>query len=220
MGARVKQLLRLGAAHLKEALGAEQKYCIRGAYQHRSAYTYNDDTGLTDEWQREVYQRASKIAFDEGLTTIGDVGCGSGFKLIRYLGQFATTGFDVPETVEFLKKKYPDRTWTTQELSDTSDQQFDLVISADVIEHVLDPDRLLRFIVAKAKSWIVLSTPDRDLIWSRLSPHRLGPPYNPCHVREWSFQEFGRFVAQYLDIVEHSISNSNQGTQMVVGRVH
>src|SRR4051812_28986266 len=89
-----KDIALHGIANAKELMGANSKFGIRGAYKHRSEYCYFDDTGLADEYQKEVYLRAAELAADEGAKTIYDVGCGSGFKLVNYLGQYDTTGFD------------------------------------------------------------------------------------------------------------------------------
>ena len=42
------------------------------------------------------------------FSTVYDIGCGSGFKLIKYLGHYETVGFDVEPTVSFLAgAEYP-----------------------------------------------------------------------------------------------------------------
>jgi SAM-dependent methyltransferase len=203
-------------ARVKEVCGAEGRYCIRGSYRHRQSYSYDDDTALKDEWQREVYLRAAELMKTQQLATVYDVGCGSGYKLINYLGQWDTFGFEVPETLRFLRRTYPNRKWRSAAFSNHSHPPADLVICADVIEHVTDPIQLMNFILSVSRKWIVLSTPDRNLVYSRFSPHRLGPPANRTHIREWSFEEFGLFVRQHVDVLEHVISNRKQGTQMVV----
>ena len=94
-----------------------------------------------------------------------------------------------------------------------------IVICADVIEHVLDPVELMNYIVALSLRWIVLSTPDRNLMYERFSPDLLGPPRNPHHIREWSFEEFNEFVGRFMKIESHVISNRDQATQMIVATV-
>jgi hypothetical protein len=86
-----------------------------------------------------VYLRAADLARNENFTTIYDVGCGSGYKLINYLGEYDTAGFEVPQTLEFLRRTYPDRKWTFAQFSDCSHPAADLVICSDVIEHVDQP---------------------------------------------------------------------------------
>jgi hypothetical protein len=41
---------RHGIACAKELIGANSKFCIRGAYQHRAEVSYFDDTNLADEY--------------------------------------------------------------------------------------------------------------------------------------------------------------------------
>jgi hypothetical protein len=207
-----------GIAHIKELMGAESKFCIRGAYNHRTEAIHFDDTGFTDEYQKEVYLYVADLARNENITTIYDVGCGSGYKLINYLGKYDTTGFEVPQTLEFLRRTYPDRKWTSAQFSDRSYPPADLVICSDVIEHVVNPDELMGFLVSLTRKWLVISTPDRDLTSSRLSPFQLGPPATWFHIREWTFGEFRRYVHQFVDIQEHLRPNLVQATQMIVAR--
>jgi hypothetical protein len=208
-------IIRHGMAYATELMGAKSKFCIRGAYEHRTEAIHFDDTWFTDEYQKEVYLRAADLARTENVTTIYDVGCGSGYKLINYLGEYDTMGFEVPQTLEFLRRTYPDRKWTFAQFSDRSHPAADLVICSDVIEHVINPDELMGFLVSLTHKWFVISTPDRGRLYSGLSRYQLGPPMNRHHIREWTFGEFRRYVRQFVDIHEHI---QGQGTQMVVAK--
>ena len=80
--------------------------------------------------------------------------------------------------------------------------RYDCVVCADVVEHLLEPGALiasLRECVA-ASGRLYISTPERDALRGAgctSSPHEE-------HVREWSKDEFGRFLARSgLEIVEH-----------------
>ncbi len=215
----IKDLALHGIAHAMELLGAESKYCIRGAYQHRSAYCYFDDTQFSDEYQKEVYLRAAAIVQNDGCRSVYDVGCGSGYKLVNYLGAYETLGFDVPETVAFLRRKYPDRRWTSVSFSDRRYLPADVVICSDVIEHVLDPDELMQFLLSVSRKWLVLSTPDRLREYPTFSRFQLGPPHTEHHIREWAFGEFSQYVRQFVDIHEHFHPNPAHATQMIVATV-
>jgi SAM-dependent methyltransferase len=193
-------------------------YGIAQGYRHRKRKRYFDDTAETDEWQREVYSAAADLMQSEGLSTVYDVGCGSGYKLVHYLGKYDTTGFDIEPTLTFLKKTYPDRKWRFAAFDDRSFPPADLVVCADVIEHVDDPDALLSVLRDLTGQYLVLSTPERDLVYKERDRRRHGPPWNITHVREWSFAEFGSYVGSKFDIVEHRVTNREQGTQMVVCR--
>lgn len=192
-------------------------YGIRSDYKARDKYSYFDDTVFQDEWQKEVYTSAKELMLQEGHQTVCDFGCGSAYKLLKYLGDFITTGIDVPETVSFLRERYPSHRWLNS-TTDLKEEKFDLVICSDVVEHVLNPDELMRAVTSLARKRIILSTPDRALCYPKGSPHLLGPPKNPTHVREWTFQEFAEYASRFVDIEEHFISNRTQATQMIVGR--
>ena len=214
--------LRLAGAglrfHVAPLLGAKRRFEIDPGYRHRSSINYFDDTANADEWQREVYESARAIMLDKGLRTVTDVGCGSGYKLVHLLGEFETTGVDLPETIERTRQEYPDRKWLAGSFAEVSPTKADLVICSDVIEHVADPDELMRFVVGLSDGWVVLSTPARELVYGERSRSRFGPPGNPSHVREWTMGEFHSYASHFLEIERHEITNCEQATQMVVGR--
>src|SRR5690242_8171342 len=143
----------------------DSQYGIMPGYRHRRRTHYFDDTPRMDEWQREVYVAAAELMKKERLRTVYDVGCGSGYKLMRYLGDYDTTGFDIEPTLSFLRKTYTDRKWRSVTFEDRDVASADLVVCADVIEHVDDPDALLAFLSRVAGRYLVLSTPDRDLVY-------------------------------------------------------
>jgi SAM-dependent methyltransferase len=204
--------------HLAPLFGRKGFYDIASGYRHRPETHYFDDTENADEWQREVYVTARQIMLQRDLKTACDVGCGGGYKLVHILGEFETTGIDLPETIARVRERYPSRLWLAASFETLEAPRADLVICADVIEHVSDPDLLMRFIVATGAQWIVISTPDRDRLYGGKGLCRFGPPGNPAHVREWTMREFGSYMGRFLHIVRHEISNEEQATQMIVGR--
>ena len=193
-------------------VGHKENHFIHDGYQHRQSYQHFDDTDLKDEWQREIYQLGSELCRKDGLPKVCDIGCGSGYKLLKYFSPLRTLGIEVSPTYEWLLKRYPNRSWMKSDFHATLSEPYDLVIAADVIEHLLNPDELLRFIGRISFRYAILSTPDRDL----LPMAHYGPPSNPAHIREWSFAEFEAYIAEYFQITEHFISNSTQATQAVV----
>jgi len=197
------------------AIGGRQDYFIHEGYRHRLAPRYLDTAASTDSWQDEVYRFAREVADKYELRSVVDIGCGSAFKLLKYFADRATVGVDVRETCALLRKRYPGRQWAVADFSGKETPQADLVIASDVIEHLADPDALLRYIVRIAPVYVVLSTPDRNLL--RCGTHD-GPPLNPTHVREWSMAELHAYLSEFLEIAEHFVSNAPQATQCVLAR--
>ena len=200
--------------HELNTVGSRESYFIHNGYEHREEYSYYNDTAETDGWQNEVYQYAKEIADQFGLQTVADVGCGSAHKLMKYLGDRTTIGLDVEETCKVLRSRFPGRRWMVSDLKGVAPEA-DLVIASDVIEHVLHPDRMLEFILRMNPKYVVISTPDRNLI--RKGSHN-GPPSNVAHIREWSMAELHAYVSGYLDIAEHFHSNAAQCTQCILAR--
>jgi len=182
---------------------------------------YFDDTSNDDEFQREVYQKARELAFQHGYMRILDIGCGSAYKLKTYFEGFKTFGVDMPQTVKWLREKYPTDNWLSLDLNQENlpselIQEFDLVICSDVIEHLIDPDKLIKILQQLTYKHLVISTPDRFLIEQR-GGSRLGPPMNPCHIREWNCRELARYLENTgFTIEQHYISNTDQATQVAV----
>jgi SAM-dependent methyltransferase len=188
-----------------------RNYGLPDGYRIREKPESWDDTRMKDEWQREVYLMAAAVMSANGYKTAVDVGCGSGYKLVKYLDRWGTVGVDIPSTVEYLRDRYPSHQWE----SETPKVKFHLVICADVIEHVLDPDALCATLKSLALGHIIISTPDR----LRPGEPPLGPSLNRSHVREWSFAEFGHYMRHHFDVLYHVRTNEHQSTHAVICKV-
>jgi 2-polyprenyl-3-methyl-5-hydroxy-6-metoxy-1,4-benzoquinol methylase len=191
-------------------------YFLPEGYKERLGAVQQVDV-LEDQWQKEVYEAAKDVWRRNGLDRVVDVGTGSAFKLLKYFGgdPLAVTGLDLQSAVDVLRKKYPGNSWSTLERYFKSGVwsvcQIDLLICADMIEHVDDPDAILGIFAQMKPRWLVISTPDRELL-----PTPLGPPANPQHVREWAFHEFHQYISQWFSIVRHWHSNRAQATQCII----
>jgi hypothetical protein len=192
------------------------QYCIDSRYQSRTKYTHYDDMEEQDKWQLEVYLYAYAIMKKNNFIKIVDYGCGSGYKLITFFDEFETIGYELPANVDILKKHYAEREWRVSDFYSNEIIDVDIIICSDVIEHLVDPDILINFFLKQKFKYLVLSTPEKDLVYAENDPHRLGPPRNIAHQREWNFQEFAEYIGSTFQIIQHSITNAIQATQMIV----
>jgi hypothetical protein len=189
-------------------------YEIKVAYYHRRHTQHYDDTAKKDEWQKEVYEYALKFAEEKHLKTVLDYGCGSAYKLLKYFKNYEIVGVDVEPTLSWLKKNYPETIWFSPDELIKNKKKFDLIICADCIEHISDPDQLINSLKKLDSNVIVLSTPDRDLINNKYN--QIGPPLNSCHCREWNFEEFKNYIGKNFRIIDHCIINKEQCTQLIL----
>jgi SAM-dependent methyltransferase len=175
-------------------------YCLPQGYQARLEPDYFADGDYEGVWQPDVYPEAAALAKGLGARKIIDVGCGTGQKLASLHPDFEIIGIDYGSNIETCRQRYDFGTWLEVDLDqgdslNISEFRESVLICADVIEHLVYPEKLLRLLsnaLDRGAGAIVLSTPDRDLI---NTPGNLGPPPNPAHVREWTSGELERFMA-------------------------
>jgi SAM-dependent methyltransferase len=86
---------------------------IRPGYIHKKETVAFDDTHNEDEWQKEVYDFALMTFKENSMTTVLDIGCGSGYKLRSVFAGKDYTGSEIEPTLSYLKKTYPSDKWCT-----------------------------------------------------------------------------------------------------------
>jgi len=178
------------------------RYFIRQGYREREAPAYDFEHRSEDRvWQPDVYPTAARIAERLGFTRIIDVGCGNGEKLVVLEPRFEIVGIDIGENLQLCRERYPGRQWIEHDLDSDALLPFEpevfrssVVVCADVIEHLVRPERLVQKLrrACDEGACLVLSTPERELLWG---VRHAGPPPNPAHVREWSMSELAAFLA-------------------------
>ena len=162
----------------------------------RTAFWQAND--VTETFQVPVYKLAAQLAAKRGIRSVLDVGCGHARKISTYVAPFVETvmGVDQASGIALACQNNPDGRWIEGDLSKDevwarlADAAPELVICADVIEHVDDPATLLdklRALIAATGGKLLISTPDRSMIED---PRLMGPPHNVRHVREWTKSEF------------------------------
>ena len=212
--ANQRQTLEVAVRNLE----LKNNFYIKPTYISRTIYTHYNDQKSEDEWQLEVYLHALGLMKKYAFRKVVDLGCGSGYKLMHYLSDYKTTGLELKENLAYLRKKYPDRKWLKSDFFKNYKIKTDVLICSDVIEHLVDPDELLEYIKKISFKYLVLSTPDRSLIYDKEMKFNDGPPRNPAHVREWTYDEFAQYIGKHFDIIDHRVTNMQQGTQMIIAK--
>jgi SAM-dependent methyltransferase len=147
--------------------------------------------------QFHVYRWAARLIRREGFRSVLDVGCGPCTKLQQHIVPVCrdVEGIDQPSALAAARKRGVTVKLTPVDLEApalTPARTFDLIICADVLEHLVDPGPALRLIrsFAHGRSLVLLSTPERH----RQRGRRCMASAKPEHVREWSRPEFSEFT--------------------------
>ncbi len=179
----------------------KNNFCIKEGYLSQTKWHHHDDTEHhNDDHQHKVYESARAILDNFNFNRVLDIGCGSGFKLVKYFKDCEFVGLEIEPTLTWLRDKYPEHKWLESDF-ETKLPSFDIIICSDVVEHLTNPDELMNFINNIDFKFLVISTPERDAIqiyqkgfmWD-------GPPLNLSHCREWSYEEFNEYVSKFFDV--------------------
>ncbi len=150
-------------------------------------------------YQFHVYAWAAHLIRVRHLRSVLDVGCGVGVKLREHIAPVCDdiTGIDQPSAIAGAREQRVPATFIEGDLERAGcdpGRTFDLIICADVLEHLLDPRPAMDLITrcCHERSLVLLSTPDRPRRRGRTNMESLKPE----HVREWSIDEFARFATR------------------------
>ncbi len=188
----------------------KDKYFLPDSYKERDTRTTMAEVSGHDYWnarrvgysrmyQFHVYLYVAKLIREKGLKSLIDVGCGPASKLGRIhklFPELSITGIDQKDAVDYCKNTHDFGEWHIDDFEnpdpELANKKGDIVISVDVIEHLLNPDKLLEYCRSRLNDggYILLSTPDRN----RLHGTDNLQPKNPDHVREWNDEEFAEYL--------------------------
>ena len=142
--------------------------------------------------------------------TVLDAGCGEGETLDRLASVLPAqpVGIDLnPESVEFAGQRLPDASLSVANLLELpfADDQFDLVLCLEVLEHLPDPAAGLAELARVSGKDIVVSVPHEP--WFRLGSLARGKYLktwgnHPEHVNHWNPRSLRDFLATQVEVVE------------------
>ena len=198
---------------------ADERWCLKPGYRENAAprsfdrapdarYWTDERLAVTSSYQWPVYQLCRELLLARKARSFLDVGSGPGTKLAELIAPLCSdlVLVDQPSSRAIVAHELPDARFVDADL-DALDldlgRVFDLIVCADVLEHLKHPDGCVRFIREHlaAGGRAVLSTPERDHLRGRdcmTSPH-------PEHVREWNAAEFHAFSERCGLVVERQL---------------
>lgn len=180
----------------------KNNYFIKAGYKNQKAnhtlsvkegdlYWTDERVKISSHYQYNTYTMARDLIRQHNLKSTVDVGCGAALKLMEVIYPVCSDvmGTDQKEAIDYCKQRFPQGKFYVENLENPkkAPREFDLVICADVIEHMEDPDKLLNYIkkLSKRGGYIVISTPERDVLRGK---DNMGSP-KAEHIREWNKEE-------------------------------
>lgn len=139
-----------------------------------------------------------------------EVGCGEGL-LVQLLSEWrpelACFGIDLSEKL-FSEdvRDLPQVNLSVQTADHLAfpSSSFDLVVAAEMLEHLEDPSRALGEIRRVSREHVILSVP-REPLWRAMNMARFAYLKDlgntPGHLQHWSSRQFVAFVSEYFQVV-------------------
>jgi ubiquinone/menaquinone biosynthesis C-methylase UbiE len=176
---------------------------------HTQKYTARNPAirWLTQRWVANLDRVFAHLDHDEPVGRALEVGCGEGViadKLQRRFGE--VVALDLPDAgLRADWRSYPGPRFLHASAHQLpfGDDQFDVVVAAEVLEHLPDPVKGLHEMARVGRRHLVLSVPREPIFRScNLVAGRyvrdLGN--TPGHLNHWSKRGFVRFVSQVAEV--------------------
>jgi 2-polyprenyl-3-methyl-5-hydroxy-6-metoxy-1,4-benzoquinol methylase len=147
---------------------------------------------------------------DLKINSILDAGCGEGFVLSEFkkrgIGNFLEGIDSSEEALNTGRELFPYLSLKLGNIYNLpyEDESFDLVICAEVMEHLNEPDKVMEEIVRVSRKYCLLSVPNEPLFMISnflrgKNILRWGSDID--HLQHWSSRAFKRFIQRNLKIV-------------------
>jgi ubiquinone/menaquinone biosynthesis C-methylase UbiE len=180
---------------------------------HTQKYTARNPAirWLTQRWVANLDRQLARIAAQDptGGGVALEVGCGEGVVAERLRRRFGeVVALDLPDAglrAHWRQRPGPRFLHGDAQALPFADGRFGVVVAAEVLEHLADPDAGLAELARVGRGHLVLSVPQEPLFRScnLLAGRYVGAWGNtPGHLHHWSRRGFVRFVAQVAEVRE------------------
>jgi ubiquinone/menaquinone biosynthesis C-methylase UbiE len=194
---------------MAEKLMAETAGVVIG--NHTPKYTARNPAirWLTNRWVGNLDRLLSRIAQDGASARALEVGCGEGViagRLHRRFGE--VVALDLPDAglrADWRQVPGPRFLHGDAHALPFADDRFDVVVAAEVLEHLPDPERGLQELARVGRRHLLLSVPQEPVFRScnLLAGRYLRDLGNtPGHLNHWSRRGFTRLVAGVAEVRE------------------
>jgi len=153
-----------------------------------------------------------------------DLGCGGGFVVgsMKTVGAREAVGIDInPSSVDYASAKYPKCKFHCGEFGDFSNRKlgrFDFIYSSEVIEHVVDVEAYMKFLVDMTEplAKVFITTPDiasnqvpKDVTsWDVFSP--------PLHIQFFTQATLTQLFERYgFKVIKRTTDRGGAGLKML-----
>ncbi len=204
-----------------ESIGSASHFYIKAGYQPRSnVMSYESDIDDVVYWTAERLKNAECFQYDvyhacrqelaaRSAPSLLELGCGPAIKTAKLLQPYTDRMvlMDQPSMQPMVQRNVKQGSFVAVNLDgpiDDLETSFDVIICADVIEHLVDPDHCLRLIhrVLHPEGVAFISTPERDLV---RGTHCQSSP-NTAHIREWNSAELAAYLKSHqFNIRRHEL---------------
>ena len=189
--------------HRQAALRMANEAVLENGRHHGVPERLVPDTDAWDLYQVEHRQRYNWAAQHCSGRHVLDVACGVGYGSAMLCEAGAASVVAVDLAFDAIAANGDERqplfTNANACALPFGDHTFDVVVSFETIEHVPEPERLLKEIrrVLKPSGTCVCSSPNRDF-----QPFAGEKEENPFHISEMSFAEFDQLFTKYFSVTE------------------
>jgi SAM-dependent methyltransferase len=178
-----------------------------------------DEEGYDKVWSNQAYLEQYDRVHKEGYNSLvefligsnvmdkalslADIGCGPG-NLINMIEKkwpnMRLFGFDFSiNAINVARLKVPSAIFNTHDIYKPLNDQFDIVLCCETLEHLLYPAKALENVLSATRQVCILTVPD-----GRMDTYQ-------GHINFWSEESWGCFLQTWIKSWEVSISHTRTG---------